>query len=72
MYKIKIDSDKLTLLNRIVSAKSLIELVGDEPLDCVLASDNNIVFYGDVDLSKYKKFKTIHPDFISKDWNVIN
>ena len=71
MYNITIDEDELSIPSRVYPAISILELIGEEPNDCVLVSIDNIVFRGDVDLSLYTKFKTIHPDFIPDYWEVI-
>ena len=69
MYKIKIDSDDMTVQQKIITAKQLIELVGDEPNDCnLVSSESNIIFNGNVDLSRYRTFQTMHPDFIPSSW----
>lgn len=72
MYKITVDSDKITFKNKIVSATSILEQIGEEPNDCILVSTNNMVFKGNIDLSVYKKFVTVHPDYIGKDWKVVS
>jgi hypothetical protein len=72
MYEIKIDGDVITLKEKMVNARLVLEIIGEEPEDCELVSENNIVFKGAVDLSVHKKFKTVHPDFIPKCWLVVN
>lgn len=72
MYKIKIDSDTCYLKEKIADARSLLEAIGEEPNDCVLVSEDNVVFKGNVDLSINKTFKTAHPSFIPYYWQVVD
>lgn len=70
MYFVKIDDDIIKVANRNISATELIELVGEEPTDCVLVSlKDNIIFRKNIDLEKYRNFKTVHPDFIKNEEN---
>ena len=71
MYNITVDNDKLSVPDRVYPAISILELIGEEPNDCVLVSLDNIVFRGDVDLSLHAEFKTIHQDFIPDYWDVV-
>lgn len=70
MYNIIIDNDSITVDTKIVSATDILECIGEEPNDCVLVSVDNVIFKGDVDLSIYDQFKTVHPDFIPSYWLV--
>ena len=70
MYNITVDDDELSIPDRVYPAISILELIGEEPNDCVLVSLNNLVFRGDVDLSLHTQFKTIHKDFIPDYWEV--
>lgn len=73
MYKIKIDNDIVKIEQKQWTAKELIELVGDEPSDCKLVSaEKKLIFNGVVDLEKYKKFQTWHPDHVPQSWRNVH